>query len=363
MPGPRFVPPEVQPLLPRLLHFGVAYGDLLERPVNGTAEPWGARLAARAAGYEAAADRAWEEGRRQSAFGGWRLAKDSYHFAQLRMPFGEEKSLLRAACRRAFAKLVSRFDPPAERFELSLDGLVVPGYFRSGQACGGTVILIGGLDSAKEVELAYFAEVFWRRGCSVLFFDGPGQGELLGQAPMPIRFERVVSALVDELVARGGGAEGRLGVFGVSFGGHLACRAAAADDRFCAAVSLGGFHDGRIFERISPLGGETFVRTFGLAGPEALPGLARELTLTSLPGLRSGRLLVVHGSEDLLVDDAQVEAMARWVGSRGELLVLDGAEHVCADRFADCLPQIGDFMAAALRGEATSPSLGEGARP
>src|SRR5690606_17161771 len=127
--------------------------------------------------------------------------------------------------------------------------------------------LINGLDSAKEVELAAFAEGFLERGLSVYTFEGPGQGALCGALPMT-RFDEAFRAVVGALRAEGAVGEAPLGVFGVSFGGYLACRVAAGDPRVTGCISLGGFHDGRVLERLPPAAQANVRRAYGLS-PEA----------------------------------------------------------------------------------------------
>ena len=219
---------------------------------------------------------------------------------------------------------------------------------RQGAPC---VVLVNGLDSAKEVELARFAEGFLARGLSVFCFDGPGQGEgadgstLEGAAP-------AVSAALDVLSREGeeGAALGdapRFGLFGVSFGGHLACRIAALERRIEACVCLGGFFDGTILRRLPPPAMANLAKAYGLDPEAPLEDLFGRITLAPLAGLMDRPLLVVHGADDHLVDGSQVAALERWA-PRAEVLVYRPGEHVCTDRFAECLPRLWDWTADRL---------------
>ena len=40
----------------------------------------------------------------------------------------------------------------------------------------------------------------------------------------------------------------------------------------------------------------------------------------------------------------QITEMERWAGGRVETIIMEGSEHVCSDRFNECLPQMGDWM-------------------
>ena len=74
--------------------------------------------------------------------------------------------------------------PEVITIEIDFDGARFPGYLRAPAHARGCVLLINGLDSAKEVELAQFAEGFLQRGLAVFFFDGPGHGVRPGNVSM-----------------------------------------------------------------------------------------------------------------------------------------------------------------------------------
>jgi 2,6-dihydroxypseudooxynicotine hydrolase len=262
-----------------------------------------------------------------------------------------DKGELQARCRLNFEKLAPLLDPEALRLEVPFKSSLLPGYFRLARPGAPCVILIGGLDSAKEVELGYFAEGFLARGNSVFFFDGPGQGELCGQLPMATDFEHAVSNVIDYLLTHVEIDGQRVGLFGVSFGGYLACRTAASDQRIKACVSLGGFFDSKIFERLSPLAGVTLRRTFGLRESEDLSAIAGQISLEQLRGRMDRPLFILHGRDDHLVDEGQIAAIREWACGPKKVWIVDGAEHVCTNRFSECLPELSDWMSEQL----TSP--------
>jgi len=340
----------------RLLWFGVTYGDLRATAEAGSWEAWSERMAERAAHYETLADEASAR-HPESAGELWRRAAVYYHYAQLKLGQGEAKHRLQERCRESFGKGSPSLSPPARRIEVSLDRRTFPGYLRVARQGAPCVVLVNGLDSAKEVELARFAEGFLARGLSVFCFDGPGQGEgadgairstcstLEGAAP-------AVSAALDVLSREGeeGAALGdapRFGLFGVSFGGHLACRIAALERRIEACVCLGGFFDGSILRRLPPPAMANLARAYGVDPESPLEDLFGRITLAPLAGLMDRPLLVVHGADDHLVDSSQVAALERWA-PRAEVRVYRPGEHVCTDRFAECLPMLWDWMADRL---------------
>lgn len=331
-------PADLEKSAARLLHFGVSYSDY-RKALEG------ADLAGMADRYDAMSDPDL-----------WRRAAVYYHYAQFKLRAGDRKDELQRRCRASYAKAASRLDPPAKRIEIRAEGASFAGYLRLWRAeatpplspsraykSGGAasalqrcVILINGLDSAKEVELHAFAEGFLRRGCAVFYWDGPGQGEGRGTVPMH-RYPAVVSAVIDTLDAAA------VGVFGVSFGGFLACQAAASDPRIAACVSLGGFHDARIMKRLPPPALENLHLAYG-----DVPSLEDVITLAPLRGRLQSPLLIVHGTNDHLVDAEQIEALQAWGGALAETRIYEGAEHVCTDRFPEALPALWDWMTETL---------------
>lgn len=206
------------------------------------------------------------------------------------------------------------------------------------------MILIGDLDSAKEVELHYLAEMFLRRSCSVFYFDVPGQGELYGKGSIADGFDRALSSVIDFLRRDPRVGVTSIGSFGIGLGGHLACRAAAGDSRIDACISISGFFDSAILEKLPLAQQSRFLKIFGLSTQDAGPRLGRRASLAPLKGRMKAPLLLVHGTADPVVDIKQMRALQKWASGPVDTLVLEGAEHLCCDRFNECLPTIGDWM-------------------
>jgi len=360
MNGPDGFARELAAVTCRVLHFGVPPGDFRRAAEAGEWAGWSERLAAAGERYRAAADAAGEI-RRVSTVEAGRRAAACFHYAQLRLSPGPARDRLAAACRQAYARVADLLSPPARPVTVSWPGGRVPGYARRARRGAPWVVLINGLDSAKEVELDRFAEGFLARGSSVLYFDTPG----LGEAPGPFsveRFDAAIAALLDHLAGEEGAGVGPWGLFGVSFGGHLACRAAARDWRVAACVCLGGFHDARVLRRLPPSARERLRHACGLPPETGEAADLPSLTLTPLAGLAGRPLLVLHGTADHLVDAGQVETLAAWGGSGTEVRLVEGAEHACTDRFGELLPEIWDWMTARLA-EGPRREGAAGARP
>jgi pimeloyl-ACP methyl ester carboxylesterase len=84
-----------------------------------------------------------------------------------------------------------------------------------------------------------------RRGYNVLIFDGPGQGEALWRQNLYFRpdWEKVLTPVVDWLLARDDVDPAQLVLIGVSQGGYWVPRALAFEKRFAAAVADPGVMD------------------------------------------------------------------------------------------------------------------------
>lgn len=335
----------IRPLYPRLLSFGIGYGDL-ER-ISREAADWSAFSRAMAdlgEHWEQAADKANKQGHLETPRQHWLRAAAYYHYAQLRLDNSLLKEGLRLACRRCYQKFVDLANQEIIRCEIPFQSISLPGYLRIRKPGAPCVILIGGLDSAKEVELHHFAEIFLKRCCSVFYFDGPGQGELYRRFPMTCGFENAVSSVVNFLSQDARVQPSQIGCFGVSFGGYLACLSSAANPRINACISIGGFFDHGILPKLPPIAAVAVRNSFGLPVDAGLDELVPYVDLEPYRGRMKTPLLIVHGTADHLVDSQQIEKMTGWAAGPVETIVLEGAEHVCSDRFNECLPRMGDWM-------------------
>ena len=135
-------------------------------------------------------------------------------------------------------------NPPGERVTIPYEGKALYGILRkpNGVAKPPVLVMCVGLDSAKEETDAY-ERPYLDRGIATLVFDGPGQGE--GEYDFAIRgdYEVAVKAVVDTVMTRRDLDTSRIGLWGVSFGGYYAPRAAAFEKRIKACIALGGPYD------------------------------------------------------------------------------------------------------------------------
>ncbi len=135
-----------------------------------------------------------------------------------------------------------------ERVEIALERGTMPALFTRAPGAGPhpVVVYCNGLDSCKE--LLYWSrlpEELARRGVSTLCVDQPGSGEALRLQGLPVdpHSEHWASRAVDWLVARAEVDARRIGMTGISLGGHFAPRAVAFEPRFASGAVWGANHN------------------------------------------------------------------------------------------------------------------------
>jgi fermentation-respiration switch protein FrsA (DUF1100 family) len=107
------------------------------------------------------------------------------------------------------------------------------------------LVSVNGLDSMKEqVNMAGHGLANLERGINTLFVDQPGTGEAIRLRNLPAVYdaERWGSPALDYLLTRSDVTPGKIGIFGLSFGGYHAPRIAANDPRFALCAVMGANH-------------------------------------------------------------------------------------------------------------------------
>ena len=134
-----------------------------------------------------------------------------------------------------------------ENIEIPYEDTTLPGHFyyadRSKQPRP-VIIAMTGYDGTKE-ELYGLAMASVEHGMNCLTFDGPGQGETIRNQHLYFRpdYDKVVTPVVDYLLTREEVDPKSIVLWGESFGGYLAPRAAAFEHRLAACVANGGVYD------------------------------------------------------------------------------------------------------------------------
>jgi alpha-beta hydrolase superfamily lysophospholipase len=148
----------------------------------------------------------------------------------------------------AFQKAAELFEQPIEILKIPFENTTLPGYFIKPDASAAprkTLLCTGGYDDTCEELFFSTACGALDRGYNVLIFDGPGQGGALVLQKLVMRpdWEKVVTPVVDHLLTRRDVNPNAIALYGGSFGGYLAPRAAAFEHRLAACIADAALFD------------------------------------------------------------------------------------------------------------------------
>jgi 2,6-dihydroxypseudooxynicotine hydrolase len=205
-----------------------------------------------------------------------------------------------------------------------------------------------GLDSAKE-EMDDYENRFLVRGLATLAFDGPGQGEGEYDFPLCPEFEEPVKAVCDYLETRSDIDQNRIGIWGVSLGGHLAPRAACFEKRIKACVALSGaYQRSASFEGRPVINVEAFrVRTKS-ANLEEAGKVALRMSLKGIAKNITCPIYIVAGDRDRLTPVEQAKLLAAEVSGPCKLSIIAGGNHVVNNLWYRYRDQTADWMSRQL---------------
>jgi fermentation-respiration switch protein FrsA (DUF1100 family) len=188
----------------------------------------------------AGAEELGESGRFDSASGTY-LRAASYLSLAVDSAADDERLTVFREHRAAWDGFIDTTVYSAERVAIPYEGDELPGYLiRPGDddEPRPTLILNNGSDGSHSSMWGDGAHGALARGYNVLFFDGPGQQSLLFERGIPFRhdWEKVITPVVDFLLARADVDDDRLAVYGISQGGYWVPRALAFEKRLAAAI-------------------------------------------------------------------------------------------------------------------------------
>ncbi|KYF95839.1 hypothetical protein BE20_44110 [Sorangium cellulosum] len=342
---------------PRLLFFGLGWGDLVcaLRSMKTSAQhdwdEWHDRFTKLARSYEAAGVEAGARGKRATARAWLTKASVCYHFAEFAyFDNPAEKIRTQGEVARVFELARPDLTCPVEAMRIPHGGRELPAYLhRAGEGRRPCVILVSGPGFAKEVEMHTFAQAFVERGVSALVFDGPGQGVLAGTVPMALDFERVVGDVLGALHRHEAIDRDRIGIFGVTYGGYMAARAAAFHPReIKACVCVSGTYDVDNFPSMHVNVRKDFMYVFGVSNEDEMCRVAQSrMNLRDVPGI-TAPFLAVHGKEDRVFPYDSCLRLMRWAKGEKELIGYDGEGQAAINCFRDAVPRLSDWMAEKL---------------
>ena len=141
-----------------------------------------------------------------------------------------------------------------------------------------------------------------------------------------------------------------IGIWGRSFGGYAAPRAASFEHRLKACISIGGFYDmGAIWQRFPASVKETVQFAFAAASPEEARTRASACSLEGVLGHMRCPLLIVHSGMDVVCPVEDSERMRREAGGPTRLEIFPEGNHVCDNIPYKVRPLMADWMAQQLR--------------
>ncbi len=201
-----------------------------------------------AARVESIGDACLDKNHRLSAGEAYLRAANYYLGAEVFLHTNPEDPRIAAAYRKGaglFINGLKLLKEPVREVRIPYEGTSIRGYFfRSPVAAGKapTLIFHQGFDAPIESS-KFIAEEAIRRGYHCLLFEGPGQGLVIREQKLPFRpdWEKVVTPVINYVIALPGVDPERLILMGNSMGGGFAVRAAAFEHRLKICVVDPGY--------------------------------------------------------------------------------------------------------------------------
>jgi len=224
-----------------------------------------------------------------------------------------------------------------ERVDVPFEGTTLPGYFQPAKTPAGprgTVIMICGLDTTKELWYLRTRQEITDRGLNVLYIDTPGIGGALRKKNLYTRadYEKPIRSVIDYLETRSEVESSKIGIIGSSLGGYYVARAAAYETRIAATVAWGAIYDYHKvwmdrLESKGTLGAPIFQIMFvtGTNTLESAVKSIKDFRVEPLGQLIKCPFLIMHGSNDRQVPLQDAKNMLNAIASSNkELKIFDG---------------------------------------
>ena len=214
-----------------------------------------------------------------------------------------------------------------------------------------TVVVVNGMDNAKEMSIFFCGLEFARRGYNTLCLDGPGMGETRRMRDMASRFDyevparrgvRLSARRVRDVDAK------RVAIMGYSFGGYYSSRIAAFEKRYAACIALSALHwdlaawQQKIKDanRNAPksVAQSNFQWRWVAGAKDEDEGIeiAKKFSLKDVAKNITCPFLVTHGGNDRVVPVENAQKLYDAVGSKNKTIKIftteeGGAEHAHVD--------------------------------
>lgn len=249
-----------------------------------------------------------------------------------------------------------------------------PGLFTQAEGVDGAapcVVFTNGLDSNKELLYwTWLPQALARRGISTLCIDQPGTGAALRLHNLPATpfSEEWATPCYDYLAGRSDVDRDRIGISGISLGGHFAARAAAYEPRFASGAVWGANHNwhevqiGRLDregENPVPHYWKHVYWVFGAESKEEFFEKIKGMNMNGHMDRIKVPFLITHGENDRQINVKYAhQAFEQMTNSpQPELKIFTaregGVEHVGADNMSYGRDYIADWFADTLGGRTT----------
>ncbi|MFI6165486.1 alpha/beta hydrolase family protein [Nocardia sp. NPDC051052] len=226
-----------------------------------------------------------------------------------------------------------------ESMEIPVGGEIVraSAVFPSGEHRCATMLATNGLDGTMQ-ELLLPLLKYCGADLGVVVMEMPGTYSY--SEPMSVESERVYRAVIDHLRSHPRVDGGRIGMFGMSFGGYWSARMAAVDRRLRCAIAA-GTPTHRSFGPTGLVGAPAVMvdAMRQVVGAGSTLGIGRKLPALSLRRFYSRiaiPLFVVNGAADTLVDPHDSVELAA-AAPHGILRLYAGDDHCAISHYADWL--------------------------
>jgi dienelactone hydrolase len=271
----------------------------------------------------------------------------------------------------AFRQAMTLGRENCERCEIPYRDSFIPGLLVRAEGVDGPaplVLYVNGLDSCKELLYwSWLPHALARRGISSLSIDQPGTGETLRSNGLPATYatEQWASPAFDWLAARDDVDAARIGMAGISLGGHFVGRAVAKEPRFACGAVWGANHNwaevqqkrlNREGENPVPHYWNHVMWVFGAKDMEDFFGKVAGMNLNGVMEEIKVPFLVTHGARDRQISvDYAHQSYDQLVKSPDRELKIftdreGGVEHVGVDNMSYGRDYIADWFAEHLGG-------------
>ncbi|MGP3533261.1 alpha/beta hydrolase [Microbacterium sp. RD1] len=333
----------------RMLDYGMDYWDATHLFHAPPSTPWHEVAEALAAAQSERAHAAAHRGDVETAVACHRRATAALYFAQL--AFNDDQQVKRTLYTRLSGEYAraAALDTTLDVERLSIpfrQSALVAWLVRTPESPTSPPVVIVGGQSGWGPAYHRQAEALARRGLTAVLLEAPGQGEtrMMGGLHLDHGVDRAFSATLD-VVAERTGYTGPAGVWGNSFGGLLAARAAVHDPRFAACCVNGAIATPMPLPYRAAR--EQTHALLGVDDDESAARILRELWLEPPLDRTRAAVLVLHGGADPLVTREQQEVFLD-LSAHSSMRIWDDGEHTMYNHSAERTDVVGDWFRAQL---------------